>query len=73
MSAYGWSANYIKDREQVVKDITKEEIQALAEQYANPDKMIYLVVGDAETQMDRLTQLGYGEPILVNEYFEEGD
>lgn len=66
ISAYGWDADYVKDREQIVKDMTKEEIQNLAEQYANPDKMIYLIVGDADTQLNRLKQLGYGDPVLIN-------
>jgi zinc protease len=35
--------------------------------------MIWLVVGDAKTQMDRLEQLGFGEPVLVNENFIEGN
>ena len=28
--------------------------------------MIYLVVGDAETQLSRMKELGYGEPILLD-------
>ncbi|MBO6586794.1 MAG: insulinase family protein [Gracilimonas sp.] len=72
ISAYGWSPDYIKQREEVVKNMTQERIQELARTYANPDKMIWLVVGDAKTQMDRLQQLGFGDPILVNEYFKEG-
>jgi zinc protease len=28
--------------------------------------MIYLVVGDAETQLNKLEQIGFGEPILLN-------
>ena len=67
MSAYGWSADYVKEREQIVKDMTKERIAELANQYADPDKMIYLIVGDAQTQLDRLNNLGYGEPVLLNE------
>lgn len=35
--------------------------------------MIWLVVGDAKTQMDRLEQLGFGEPILINNRFKEGN
>ncbi|MCP9290284.1 M16 family metallopeptidase [Gracilimonas sediminicola] len=73
ISAYGWSPDYIKQREEVVKNMTQERIQELARTYANPDKMIWLVVGDAKTQMDRLEQLGFGTPILVNEYFKEGN
>ena len=28
--------------------------------------MIYLVVGDANTQLDKLEQLGFGKPVLLN-------
>ncbi|MEQ8526036.1 pitrilysin family protein [Gracilimonas sp.] len=73
ISAYGWSPDYIKQREEIVKNMTQERIRELAETYANPDKMIWLVVGDAKTQMDRLEQLGFGEPVLVNESFKEGN
>ncbi|MEQ9308447.1 MAG: pitrilysin family protein [Balneolaceae bacterium] len=73
MSDYGWSADYVKEREQIVKDITIDRISELAEQYANPNKMIYLVVGDAKTQMDRLEALGFGKPILISQDFKEGN
>lgn len=72
ISAYGWSPDYVRERQEIVQNMTQEEIRELARKYANPNKMIWLVVGDAETQMDRLEQLGFGEPVLVNEYFEEG-
>ncbi|SMO94139.1 M16 family metallopeptidase [Gracilimonas mengyeensis] len=73
ISAYGWDVDYIKEREEQVRNITKEEISELARKYANPDKMIWLVTGDAETQLDRLNELGFGEPVLVNDYFSDGD
>ena len=73
ISDYGWDADYVKDREQIVKDITKEQIAELARKYADPSQMIWLVVGDAKTQMDRLEQLGFGEPILINNRFKEGN
>ena len=31
-----------------------------------PNKMIWLVVGDAKTQLPRLKELGFGDPILIN-------
>jgi len=73
ISSYGWSPDYVRDRQDMVQTMTKDQIEELARTYANPDKMIWLVVGDAKTQMDRLEQLGYGEPVLVNEYFGEGN
>lgn len=66
ISEYGWSPNYMKEREQVVKDMTVERIQALAKQYADPNKMIWLVVGDAKTQLKPMENLGFGKPVLLN-------
>ncbi len=73
ISDYGWSPSYVKEREQIVKDITIDRISELAEQYANPNRMIYLVVGDAKTQMDRLEALGFGKPVLISQDFKEGN
>ena len=66
MSRYGWQADIVQTRQNIVQDITIEDIQQLATTYANPDKMIWLVVGDAKTQLPRLAELGFGEPILLN-------
>ena len=46
--------------------MTKARVKELANKYVNPDKLIWLVVGDAETQFDRMRELGYGTPILLN-------
>ncbi len=67
LSAYGWSPDYIQERENTVKEITREEIIELARKYADPDRMIYVVVGDAETQMEKLSELGYGAPVLIRD------
>jgi zinc protease len=66
ISKYGWKYDYVKDREQIVKGMTVEQIKALSQKYLDADKMIWLVVGDAKTQLPRLKELGFGEPILIN-------
>lgn len=66
MSAYNLNADYVKDREKIVTEMTVEKIQKLAKKYVNPNKMIWLFVGDAQTQLDRLNELGFGQPILIN-------
>ena len=71
MSAYGFSSNYIKDREKIVNEMTIEEIQKLSRKYVNPNKMIWLFVGDAESQLDRLNELGFGKPVLLNKTKEK--
>jgi len=68
---YGYKYDYIKDREKSVEEISVLDIQDLARQYINPEKMYYLIVGDAETQMDKLEELGYGKPVLLNKNAEE--
>ncbi|WKD85122.1 putative zinc protease [Polaribacter huanghezhanensis] len=71
MSAYGFSSDYIKDREKIVTEMTIEKIQELSRKYVNPNKMIWLFVGDAETQLDRLNELGFGQPVLLNKTKEK--
>ncbi len=66
MSAYGLPADYVLQREQVVRDMDVPRIQALAAQYIDPARMIWLVVGDARTQLPRLRALGLGEPIVLS-------
>lgn len=72
ISNYGWDYDYVKQREDIVKNMTVEEIQALSGKYLNSDKMIWLVVGDAKTQMRRLRQLGFGNPVLINDQVNAG-
>ena len=67
MSKYGWKASYLQDRIATVEGMTVEEIQGLAKQYLNQDKMIWLVVGDAKTQLDRMEELGFGKAVLIND------
>jgi zinc protease len=63
---YNYDDNYPKQREDIVKALTVQDVKLLAETYIHPDKMIYLIVGDAATQMDKLEKLGFGKPILLN-------
>lgn len=66
ISNYDWAHDYVKQQEATVNEITVAQIQDLARKYLNPDNMYYLIVGDAETQLDRLKDLGLGEPVLLN-------
>lgn len=43
------------------------DIQELAKKYIDPERMYFLIVGDAETQLEKLKDLGYGDPVLLNE------
>ncbi|MCG9973302.1 M16 family metallopeptidase [Christiangramia crocea] len=63
---YGYEYDFIKNRESKVEELNVLDIQDLARKYVNPEKMYYLIVGDAETQLEKLEDLGYGKPILLN-------
>jgi zinc protease len=65
ISKYGWKYDYVKERENIVKNMTVEQIRDLAQKYLNADKMIWFIAGDAKTQLPRLKELGFGEPILI--------
>ncbi len=66
ISNYDLPDDYIKQREEKATNFTLEDLQDLARKYINPDNMIYLIVGDAETQLDKLENLGFGKPVLLN-------
>jgi len=66
MSAYGFPADYVLQREALVRNMTIERIQQLADQNLDTSDMIWLVVGDARTQRARLRALGLGAPIVID-------
>lgn len=66
ISQYDMPVNYVSAQQSVVKEMDVERIKELARRYADPEKMIWLVVGDAESQLNRLEQLGFGQPVLLN-------
>jgi zinc protease len=65
ISKYGWKYDYIKDREKIVNTMTLEQVKALSSKYLDTQHMVWLVVGDAKTQLPRLKDLGFGEPQLI--------
>ncbi len=65
MSAYNLPADYIKQEEAFVKNLTVEKQLELANRYIDPSRMYYVVVGDAGTQLKELEKAGLGKPILI--------
>jgi zinc protease len=66
VTKYNWSSDYVLQREKIVKNMTVEKIQSLSKKYLDTNKMIWLVVGDAKTQLEPLKKLGFGDPVLLN-------
>ena len=66
ISKFGWQLSYVKEREAIVQNMSLQQIRALSQKYLDANKMTWLIVGDAQTQLPRLNALGFGEPILLN-------
>lgn len=66
MSDYGFPADYVLEREAIVRDMTTDRIRELAAQYLDARNMVWLVVGDAATQRSRLNALGLGAPVPID-------
>ncbi|MEE4316588.1 MAG: pitrilysin family protein, partial [Erythrobacter sp.] len=64
---YDLPYDYVARENEIVEAITVDEIRQLAQTYILPDRMNYVIVGDAETQLGRLSVLGLGEPVVLNE------
>jgi zinc protease len=67
ISKYGLTDDYIRKEEEVIKNMTIEDHKTITDKYIVPDKMFYVVVGDAATQLKPLEKIGFGEPVLVKQ------
>lgn len=66
MSTLGFDADYVLEREGVVREFDVARARELADRFLDPDRMIWLVVGDAATQRERLDALGLGASTLLD-------
>ena len=65
ISMYNLPVSYVREQEKIVSDMTLEQHKALAEKYINPNRMYYVIAGDAATQMEPLGKIGFGAPEAV--------
>ena len=66
IALYNLPFDYVKEQENIIKNMTLDEHKAIAQKYIQPDRMIYVIAGDAKTQMDKLKNLGIGTPVLLD-------
>ncbi|HQB37297.1 MAG TPA: insulinase family protein, partial [Bacteroidales bacterium] len=65
MSKYGLADDYIKQEESIIRNMTLDDANAIILKYIIPDRMYYVVVGDAASQMKPLEKIGFGKPVLI--------
>lgn len=68
ISTYNLPADYVKREENTVENITLDQAKFICSKYIRPDQMIYVVSGDARTQLPLLAEAGLGETVLVDVY-----
>ncbi len=56
---YNLDKTFVNKQNEVLKSLTKEEINTLAKKHLPYDKMIILVVGDKDKIYDKISKLGY--------------
>jgi zinc protease len=66
MSKYDLPADFIDREQNELISMTLEDFHAIIDKYMNEDEMFYLVVGNGQTQLQRMADLGYGQPILLD-------
>jgi zinc protease len=66
VARYNLPHDYLRGREEVVKNMTLDQHKKLAEKYLQTDNMLFLVVGDAKTQKEPLEKLGLGKAIMLD-------
>ncbi|MGF1463156.1 MAG: M16 family metallopeptidase [Maricaulaceae bacterium] len=62
---YGYPADFQARNAEAIEAMTLDDFKRLAQAYLRPEAMRWIVVGDAESQAKRLTELGFGEPVLL--------
>jgi zinc protease len=62
---YNMPFDYVKQQENTINNITVDQLKEIITKHMNINDMIYVVVGDAKSQMKPLEQLGLGKPVLI--------
>jgi len=63
---FNYVDNYIETNQEELKSLTINQARDIIKSNLNEQNMIYVVVGDAKTQLDRIKDLGYGDPIVLD-------
>ncbi|TSA26069.1 MAG: insulinase family protein [Bacteroidetes bacterium] len=65
IAEYNLPKDYVKNEEAIVRDMTLERHKELADKYIIPERMYYVIAGDAKTQLKPLEKIGFGKAEVV--------
>lgn len=66
VSAFDLPHDFIEQQQKELLGMTVEQVQGVYQKYGEEQNMIYVVVGDAKTQLTKVKEFGYGEPIMLD-------
>ncbi len=73
ISTYDLPKDYIRKNQEELKKYTVEDMKAIMDKYIQTDKMSYIIVGDAKTQLEGVEALNIAPVIKVDEDGNEID
>jgi zinc protease len=65
ISMYQLPFNYVKGEQMLIQAMTLDQLKGLAKKYIDPNRMYYVIAGDAKTQLEPLEKIGFGKPELI--------
>ncbi len=65
ISMYDLPVDYIRNEQETIRNMTVGQHKALAQKYIDPNRMYYVIAGDAATQAAQLSELGFGEATII--------
>ncbi|MEN6618525.1 MAG: pitrilysin family protein [Rikenellaceae bacterium] len=66
ISSYNLPLDYVRQQEETIQKMTVEKVKKIIKNDLAPDKMIYVIVGDARTQLGPLNSTEAGKVVLVD-------
>ena len=63
---YDLDKSFVKKQQEILKNMTKEEIDGLIKKLLDIEKMLILIVGDEEEVLEKIEKVGYGKPTLLD-------
>lgn len=71
ISKFGRSKRYIEEDQQTLLSMEVNDFKEVIEKYMNVDDLVFVVVGDAATQLEEVNKFGRGDAILLDIYGNE--
>ncbi|MCW9027851.1 MAG: insulinase family protein [Kangiella sp.] len=66
VSKFDLPFDFIEKEQAQLEAMTVEQAKQIYQKYADEQEMIYVIIGDAATQLERVKEFGYGDPIMLD-------